>query len=133
MRGSRSQPIPVRLFRAPRNSSMKPLRALSVALIAAGFMATASAQVRPEVGKPLQQASELLKAGKAREALAKVREADAISGKTPAEQAMIDRMRAAAAQRAGDTNTAIQALEAVYPKVSGAEQAQVAESLAFAY
>jgi tetratricopeptide (TPR) repeat protein len=112
---------------------MKPLRALSVALLVAGFVSIASAQVRPEVGKPLQQASELLKAGKAREALAKVREADAVSGKSAAEQAMIERMRAAAAQRAGDTNTAIQALEAVYPKVSGAEQAQVAEALAFAY
>ena len=88
---------------------MKPLRALSVALLAAGLFATASAQVRPEVGKPLQQAGELLKAGKAREALAKVREADAVGGKTAAEQTMIERMRAAAAQRAGDTNTAIQA------------------------
>jgi tetratricopeptide (TPR) repeat protein len=114
---------------------MKPLRALSVALLAAGFVSFASAQtqVRSEVGKPLQQAAELLKAGKSREALAKVREADAVAGKTPVEQTMIERMRAAAAQRAGDTAGAIQALEAVFPKTSGAEQAQVAESLAFAY
>jgi hypothetical protein len=42
--------------------------------------------MRPEVGKPLQQAgSDLLKAGKAKEALAKVREADAVGGKTAAE------------------------------------------------
>jgi tetratricopeptide (TPR) repeat protein len=106
---------------------------LSVAVLAAGFMAAAWPQVRPEVGKPLQQASDLLKAGKAREALAKVREADAVGGKSAAEQTMIERMRAAAAQRAGDVNAAIQALEAVYPKTSGNEQAQVAESLAFAY
>lgn len=112
---------------------MKPFRALSVAVLAAGFMAAASAQIRPEVGKPLQQAGELVKAGKAREALAKVREADAVGGKSGAEQVMIERMRAAAAQRAGDTNTAINALESVYPKLSGSEQAQVAESLAFAY
>ena len=66
---------------------MRHLRILSAALLAAGIMATASAQgLRPEVGKPLQQAGELLKAGKAREALAKVREADGASGKTPAEQ-----------------------------------------------
>ena len=99
-------------------------------------IAAAHAQgVRPEVGKPLQQASDLLKAGKAKEALAKVREADAVSGKTPAEQLMIDRMKGAAAQRAGDNATAIQAFEAVFNsgKLSGAEQAQVAESLAFAY
>ena len=91
--------------------------------------------LRPEVGKPLQQAGELLKAGKSKEALAKVREADAVPNKTPAEQLTIDRMRGAAAQRAGDNATAIQAFEAVYAsgKLSGAEQAQVAESLAFAY
>jgi hypothetical protein len=97
---------------------------------------TAHAQgVRPEVGKPLQQASDLLKAGKAKEALAKAREADAAPGKSPAEQLMIDRMKAAAAQRAGDTAATIQAFEAMFNsgKLSGAEQAQAAEMLAFAY
>jgi hypothetical protein len=91
--------------------------------------------VRPEVGKPLQQAGELLKAGKAKEALAKAREADAVSGKTPAEQLMIDRMKAAAAQRAGDSATSIQAMEAMFNsgKLSGPEQVQIAELMAFAY
>jgi hypothetical protein len=51
-----------------------------------------------------------------------VREADAVGGKTAAEQLTIDRMKAAAAQRAGDMATAIQALEGVYGKVGGAEQ-----------
>jgi len=115
---------------------MKNLRALTLALVAAGCLTVAHAQsVRPEIGKPLQQASELLRAGKAKEALAKVREADAIGGKTAGEQLMIDRMRGSAAQRAGDNATAAQAFEAVYNtgKLSGAEQAQVAESLAFIY
>jgi tetratricopeptide (TPR) repeat protein len=109
------------------------LRALSLALLAAGLMSTAQAQVRPEVGKPLQAASELLKAGKAKEALAKVREAEAIAGHTPAEQLVIDRMKGAAAQRAGDLGTAIATFESIYGRVSGAEQAQVAESIAGAY
>jgi hypothetical protein len=115
---------------------MKNLRALTLALVAAGCLTVAHAQtVRPEIGKPLQQASELLRAGKAKEALAKVREADAIGGKTAGEQLMIDRMRGSAAQRAGDNATAAQAFEAVYNtgKLGGAEQAQVAESLAFIY
>jgi len=116
---------------------MTPLKFLRTALVTA-VMATvvtsAHAQaVRAEVGKPLQQASEMLRAGKAREALAKVREADAVGGKTGPEQLMIDRMKGAAAQRAGDNGTAIQAFEAIFPKVSGNEAAQVAESLAFAY
>jgi hypothetical protein len=97
---------------------------------------TAHAQgVRPEIGKPLQQAGDLLKAGKAKDALAKVREADAVAGKTPAEQLTIDRMKVSAAQRAGDIATTIQALEAMFNsgKLSGAEQAQTAEMLAFSY
>jgi hypothetical protein len=115
---------------------MRSLPALVIALCALGFVVSAQAQgLRPEIGKPLQQASELLKAGKAKDALAKVREADAVPGKTPAEQLTIDRMKGAAAQRAGDNATAIQAFEAVFNsgKLSGAEQAQIAESLAFAY
>jgi hypothetical protein len=113
---------------------MKTLRALTLVLIAAGGISLAQAQgLRAEVGRPLQQASEYLKAGKAREALAKVREAEAVAGRTAAEQLTIDRMKAAAAQRAGDMATAIQALEAIHPKVGGAEQGQVAEQLASAY
>lgn len=112
---------------------MKTSHALAAVMLAV-TLATAQAQgVRPEVGKPLQQASELLRAGKAKEALAKVREAENAPGRTAAEQLTIDRMKAAAAQRAGDTATAIQALESVYGKVGGGEQGQLAEQLANAY
>lgn len=113
---------------------MKHLRVFTLAALVAATLPVAHAQgVRAEVGKPLQQAAEYLKAGKAKEALAKVREADALGGKTAAEQLTIDRMKAAAAQRAGDMPTAIQALENVHGKASGAEAGQVAEQLANAY
>lgn len=115
---------------------MKTLRGWIVALCCASTCTLATAQaLRPEVARPLQQASELLKAGKSREALAKVREADAAPNKTPAEQLTIDRMRGAAAQRAGDHAATIQAFEAVVAsgRLPPAEQAQVAESLAYAY
>lgn len=115
---------------------MKTLRTLIAALLVAGLVSAALAQgVRPDVGKPLQQASDLLKAGKAKEALAKVREAEAVAGRTPAEQLMIDRMKGAAAQRAGDNATAVAAFESAWNsgKLSGAEQAQTAESIAFTY
>src|ERR1700682_6553636 len=69
--------------------------------------------LRPEVGKILQGAQELLKAQKPKEALAKVREADVVSGKTPYESYVVERMRAAAAAGAGDVPAAIQAFEAV--------------------
>ena len=101
---------------------------------AAGVLSPAFAQaLRPEVGKPLQQAYDLIKAGKGKEALVKVREADGAANKTAAETLQIERMRAAAAQRAGDNATTIQALESVYGKVSGAEQGQIAEQIASAH
>ena len=123
-----AKPVPRRL--------LDRLRTATAVLLAAGACSLAAAQaLRPEVAKPLHQAGELLKAGKSKEALAKVREADALPNKTPAEQLTIDRMRGAAAQRAGDYPTTIQAFEAVYAsgKLSAPEQAQVAESLAYAY
>lgn len=113
---------------------MKMLRSLAAALVAAGCLTVVHAQgLRPEIGKPLQQASELIKAGNGRGALAKVREAEAAGAKNANEQLMIDRMKAAAAQRAGDNATAVQALNSLYGKTSGAEQAQTAEQLAYAY
>ena len=113
---------------------MKSLRFLTAALLAAGLLNAAQAQgIRPEVAKPLQAASDLLKAGKAKEALAKAPEADAMGGKTANEQLVIDRMKGAAAQRVGDTATTIAAFESVYGRASGAEQAQMAEQIAFAY
>jgi len=113
---------------------MKTLRALTLAVLTAGCLGSVSAQgLRPEVGKPLQQAGELLKAGKAKEALVKVREAESVPNRTASEQLTIDRMKAAAAQRAGDSATALAALESIHGRVSGNEQAQVAEQIASAY
>ncbi|MEO5732962.1 MAG: hypothetical protein ABIN96_15705 [Rubrivivax sp.] len=110
------------------------LRALVAAIVAVGFLGAASAQgLRPEIGKPLQQASDLLKSGNSRDALAKVREAERVPGRNANEQLTIDRMKAAAAQRAGDFNTAVEALESIHGKVSAREAGQVAEQIASAY
>lgn len=108
-------------------------KSLLAAAVALAVGAASAQALRPEVGKPLQQANELIRAGKGKEALAKVREAEAVSGKSAAEQLMVDRVKGAAAQRAGDNATAIAAYEGAFPKLSGAEAAQVAESLAYAY
>ncbi len=113
---------------------MKRPSSLLLALVAAfAFGSTHAQGLRPEIGKPLQQAAEYIKAGKGREALAKVREAEVVPNRTPAEQLMLDRMKASAAQRAGDMATAVQALEAVHPKTSGAEAGQIAEQIASGY
>jgi len=118
--------------------SMKPLRTAlawtAIALAAALGSVSAHAQgVRAEVGKPLQQAGDYLRQNKAREALAKVREAEGVGGITAAERSTIDRMKAAAAQRAGDFPTAIVALESLAGRASGSELGSWAEQLAGAY
>ncbi|MBL8519924.1 MAG: tetratricopeptide repeat protein [Betaproteobacteria bacterium] len=103
--------------------------------IAASGPAMAQEKVRPEVGKPLQAASDFLKANKFREALAKIREADAVGGKTPYETYVIESMRGSAAAGARDNATAIAAFEAVLAtgKAPAATQQKIYESLATTY
>ncbi|MBC7861246.1 MAG: hypothetical protein H7Z39_21200 [Burkholderiaceae bacterium] len=92
--------------------------ALVAAAPLAGFApARAAAQgrenVRAEVAKPVLEAQKLALAGKSREALAKLREADGVAGKSAAETYQIERLRASAAAAAGDNEAAIHAFESV--------------------
>src|SRR5258706_15080787 len=84
---------------------MRPLLSL-VAVLSAGWIATAAnAQapaVRPEIGKPIQAASDLIKARRGKEAIAKVREAQAVPNKTAYETYLIDRVLGLASAAAGD-------------------------------
>ena len=97
--------------------------------------AQAQDTVRPDVGKHLQAAQELIKAGKYKEALQKVRDADAVANKNPGENYLIERMRIAAASGAGDVDTAAKSFEALSAtgKVSVADKARMAESIAGGY
>jgi hypothetical protein len=85
-----------------------------VAVLAAGSsLAQEKGQtVRAEVGKPLQAAVELLKQKKAKEALARVREAQAVPNKTPYETYLTTRMLAQAEATSGDAAAAAKAFEA---------------------
>src|SRR5947208_5856700 len=69
--------------------------------------------VRPEVGKPIQAAIELLKSKKAKEALAKVREAQAVGDRTPYENYLVERVLGQAAAAAGEPSIAARAFENV--------------------
>ncbi|MGJ9418228.1 tetratricopeptide repeat protein [Massilia sp. CMS3.1] len=113
---------------------------LGLALAALGFtaaapivgLAPAHAQaVRAEVGKQLQAAQALMKQGKHKDALAKLREADKVAGKTAHESYLIDRVRASAASSAGDYGTAANAFEALIAsgKLSASERGQFSEGL----
>src|SRR3989475_3453352 len=93
------------------------VRLCSIALVTASALAQepgAGAQtVRPEIGKPIQAAIELLKSKKGKEALAKVREAQAVGDRTPYENYLIERVLGQSAAAAGEPPIAARAFENV--------------------
>jgi len=118
---------------------------LSITLAALGFTAAtpviglssavAAEALRPEIGKPLQQAQTQMKAGNHKGALATLRDADKVSNKTANESYLIERVRAAAASSAGDYTTAAKSFEALLAsgKLSAAERSNFAEGLVGIY
>jgi hypothetical protein len=114
---------------------------LGLALAALGFTAAApvvglapayaAETLRPEVGKPLQEAQQLMKQGKNKEALAKLHELDKISGKSANETYLIERTRAGAASSAGDYDAAAKSFEYLIGsgKLSASEKAQMSKGL----
>ena len=91
----------------PSSSSPAPASASSSA------PASPTESLRAEIAKPLQAIQALMTEKKYSEALAKVREAELVSNKTPYEMFIIDQMRGAAAAGAGDTALAVQSFESV--------------------
>ncbi len=132
------------------SSSTRALRGalvLALVLAAAGLAPAVRAQApaeaakaeagkadsaRAEVGKPLQAAQDLIRDHKFKDALAKVREAEAVPGRTPYENFIIDRMRGSAAAGAGDNDTAISSFEAVVAsgRLAADDQSRVEAALA---
>ena len=103
-----------------------------ISLLVAGFpvpvaLSQEGQTVRPEIGKHLQAALELMKGKKGKEALAKAREAQAVPGKTPYESYLATRILAQAAAAAGDPGAAASAFEAA----AGAAAAPDAERRQF--
>lgn len=110
--------------------------AFAAIVLACGVHAALAADtVRPDVGKPLKAAEAALKAGRAKEALARISEADAVPNKTAYESFLIQQMRGSAEHAAGDYAAAVKAFEAVLSsgKVSGRDQLQLVEAVAVDY
>lgn len=118
------------------------LKAAIIASLAWGVVATSSISraetekpkaetLRPEVGQPLVAAQALIKEKKFQEALAKVREADAVADKTPYEIFISNHMRGAAASGAGDSALTVSSFEAVINsgRLPVAEQIPIMESI----
>jgi tetratricopeptide (TPR) repeat protein len=126
---------------------MSKFRLAHLGLVMAAFGFTAAAPVlglssayaaetvRPEIGTPLQAAQSLMKSGKNKEALAKLREADNVGNKTANETYLIERVRAAAASAAGDFDTAAKSFETLIAsgKLSAAEREKFSEGLVGIY
>src|ERR1043166_7191715 len=98
--------------------TLKPLQAFGIALALGGaalvgsatlpLVSTAqAATVRPAVGRPLQAAISLANQGQAGAALAKVREAESVSGLTGSEQAAIAQTRAYIGAKPGAGGSAV--------------------------
>jgi hypothetical protein len=77
--------------------------------------------VRAEIGKPLQAAIELLKQKRGKEALARVKEAEAVPNKTPYETYLVTRMHAQAAATMGDAAEAGKFFEAAAASAAAPE------------
>ena len=112
--------------------------ALSLSVVSgAATLPTAYAQdaVRPEIGKPLQAANALIKSGKYKDALAKIREVDSVPSKTANETYLIESTRGSAASGAGENDTIIRSFEAVIAtgKAPAATQLKLVEALAGAH
>jgi hypothetical protein len=112
---------------------MKTHRLLAALLLAAGLLQVPAAHaVSAAVAKPLKDASDLVRAGKAKEAIAKL---NGVTGSGPDDTYMLARIRGAAYQRMGDNGAAAQQLEAAFAtgKVPGNEAGQLAETIAGIY
>ena len=116
---------------------MSTMNRVAAAWLTAGLLLGAAPgqtqeTVRPEIGKPLQLVQELLKTGKYKDALVKLRETESVPNRTPYENYFLDRMRASAASGAGDDVAAMKSFEAVLAsgRLQGAEKLQILEAAA---
>jgi len=101
-----------------------------------GFsQAAAQETVRKEVGTPLGEASKLVKAGKYKEALAKLRDAEAVGGRTAGENNAIEGVRFSAAMGASEPDTMVRSFDVLKGagKLSAAQQLQYIEAIAGTY
>ncbi len=88
--------------------------------------------VRAEVGKPLQAARDLIKQNKHKEALARLRDVEAVANRTAYENFLLEQMRASAATQAGDNEQAIRSFTFLLNsgRLSEADQGRYAAGLA---
>ena len=97
---------------------MKPCHIALAALLLSLVVSTAPAAdapqtAREQVGKPVQQAQQLVRQKKYAEALSRLKEADGVANKSPYETYVIEETRAVAMIESTDYLAAVKALDAV--------------------
>jgi hypothetical protein len=91
--------------------------------------------LRPEVGKELKAAQDLINAKQFKEALAKLAEADKITAKTPYEIYILERLRGPAAAAISDHATAAKSFQIAVDsgRLTAAERTQFSEAITSAF
>jgi hypothetical protein len=115
-------------------------RLLAALLLVAGISvhpttATARDELRPAVGKPLQQAQKLIQARKFKDALGPIAEAEKAGDLTAYEAFVVTQMKGAALAGAGDADGAAAAFEKVLAakRLPRDEQLRITEAVAGSY
>lgn len=113
---------------------LRTVRQMLWALLVICSLASAQEKetLRPEVARPLQAAQEAIRAGKGADALARVKEAEAVPYRSAYEIFITDRMKGSAAMLAGDVPRAMAGFEAAYAsgRLAGPERLSVLQALA---
>tara|TARA_R110000787_G_scaffold25373_17_gene71409 strand:+ start:3970 stop:5196 length:1227 start_codon:yes stop_codon:yes gene_type:complete len=104
-------------------------------LLASLTNVSAEDQLRPAVGKPLQEAQKLMAAGKNKAALSPIEAAESVGQLSAYEQFIINQMKASALSAAGDTAGAVRAFEKVLAsgRLSSQETLKTTEAIASIY
>lgn len=108
--------------------------ALGLALPTTGALSPVparAAEIRAEVGQPLQAARDLIGQKKYQEALARIHEAEKVGGLSPVETDILNRLRGSAAAGAGDYALAARSFAAVIdtPATSDEDRARLTQAV----
>ena len=123
---------PIHFIRRTLAMVLLPLMLVASPAVADEAKGASGSSTRPEIGKSIQAAQDLVKAKKGREALARVRDAEAVAGKSPYETYVVELTKGQAASLAGDPATAGAAFE-VAAAVASSGKAQLLAAAAAQY
>lgn len=131
MRNTSSRAMPALILAAGLSGSIAAQAATAPAAPASAASQPANL-VRPEFAKQFTAAQDLIKAGKGPEALAKLKDAEAVGNLSPFEQYLVVRVRAPAEFTAGDLASATKDFETVLAsdQLPPADRAPIMKALA---